>query len=170
MSHLLLFLSVNYFVSHAFFLSSLQRAKASQDAQARAEAEAETRARRDAEDAIRADENAAAAAAAAEAAAAEQAEAEVFQQVDATESYPEAQAEADAQYSEYVNQEEAAASFEGGFTATAVYEYEATGDDELAFGEGEVIINIEVIDEGWWRGECNGRYGLFPANYVQANQ
>ncbi|KAK8762834.1 hypothetical protein V5799_034556, partial [Amblyomma americanum] len=23
------------------------------------------------------------------------------------------------------------------------------------------------IDEGWWRGKCNGKVGLFPANYVQ---
>ena len=22
-------------------------------------------------------------------------------------------------------------------------------------------------DEGWWQGECNGAYGLFPANYVE---
>jgi len=78
------------------------------------------------------------------------------------------QNEAQQQYSEYVA-EESAAGFGSGLTATAVYEYEATGDDELGFGEGEVIINIEIIDEGWWRGECNGRYGLFPSNYVQAN-
>lgn len=25
------------------------------------------------------------------------------------------------------------------------------------------------IDEGWWRGWCNGQYGLFPANYVQTH-
>ena len=77
-----------------------------------------------------------------------------------------------------------------GFAATALYEYEAGmsppqkkknmfyvvlvklcypgGDDELPFPEGAVITNIEVIDEGWWRGEYNGKYGLFPANYVQA--
>ena len=23
------------------------------------------------------------------------------------------------------------------------------------------------VDEGWWRGECRGRVGLFPANYVE---
>jgi len=77
--------------------------------------------------------------------------------------------EAQNQYSEYVAEESAAGFGGSGLTATAVYEYEAGGDDELGFGEGELIINIEIIDEGWWRGECNGRYGLFPANYVQAN-
>ena len=80
----------------------------------------------------------------------------------------EAHAVADALSSEYAEQE-GVDDFSGGFTATGMYEYEATGDDELAFNEGDQITNIEVIDEGWWRGECNGRYGLFPANYVQAN-
>ena len=42
------------------------------------------------------------------------------------------------------------------------------GDDELTFKEGDTITNIEIIDEGWWRGSCNGAYGLFPANYVEA--
>ena len=45
----------------------------------------------------------------------------------------------------------------------------AASEDELTFKEGNLITNIEVIDEGWWRGMCNGAYGLFPANYVQAN-
>jgi cortactin len=78
--------------------------------------------------------------------------------------------QAQNQYSEYVAEESAAGFGGSGLTATAVYEYEAGGDDELGFNEGDLIVNIEIIDEGWWRGECNGRYGLFPANYVQANQ
>lgn len=28
------------------------------------------------------------------------------------------------------------------------------------------VLNFQ-IDEGWWRGLCKNRYGLFPANYVQ---
>ena len=23
------------------------------------------------------------------------------------------------------------------------------------------------VDEGWWRGSCRGKSGLFPANYVE---
>ena len=23
------------------------------------------------------------------------------------------------------------------------------------------------VDDGWWIGDCNGRRGLFPANYVE---
>ena len=43
------------------------------------------------------------------------------------------------------------------------------GDDtEISFDPGDVITDIEKIDEGWWRGTApNGSYGLFPANYVE---
>ena len=43
---------------------------------------------------------------------------------------------------------------------------------ELTFDEDERIINIEQIDEGWWRGtrELDGTDGLFPANYVELIQ
>nr|XP_057933382.1 src substrate cortactin-like isoform X1 [Doryrhamphus excisus] len=54
-----------------------------------------------------------------------------------------------------------------GMTAVALYDYQAAGDDEISFDPDEVITNIEMIDEGWWRGMCRGVYGLFPANYVE---
>lgn len=41
------------------------------------------------------------------------------------------------------------------------------GDDEISFDPDDIITNIEMIDDGWWRGLCRGRYGLFPANYVE---
>ncbi|TRY95461.1 hypothetical protein DNTS_000434 [Danionella cerebrum] len=44
------------------------------------------------------------------------------------------------------------------------------GDDEISFDPDDVITNIEMIDEGWWRGVCRGAYGLFPANYVEVRQ
>ena len=43
----------------------------------------------------------------------------------------------------------------------------AEADDEISFNPDDVIINIEMIDEGWWKGECHGRTGLFPATYVR---
>jgi len=55
-------------------------------------------------------------------------------------------------------------------TATALYDYQASDYDEISFDPEEIITNIEMIDEGWWRGECRGKVGLFPANYVQLNQ
>ncbi|EPY88599.1 hypothetical protein CB1_000164008 [Camelus ferus] len=54
-----------------------------------------------------------------------------------------------------------------GVTATALYDYQAAGDDEISFDPDDIITNIEMIDDGWWRGLCKGRYGLFPANYVE---
>ncbi|XP_068004520.1 src substrate cortactin isoform X2 [Melanerpes formicivorus] len=71
------------------------------------------------------------------------------------------QAEENA-YDEYEN--------ELGITAIALYDYQAAGDDEISFDPDDIITNIEMIDDGWWRGVCKGRYGLFPANYVEVRQ
>lgn len=54
-----------------------------------------------------------------------------------------------------------------GLTAVAIYDYQKNDDDEISFEPDDVITNIEQIDAGWWRGVCNGQYGLFPANYVE---
>uniref|UniRef100_A0A3B5KXT9 SH3 domain-containing protein n=1 Tax=Xiphophorus couchianus TaxID=32473 RepID=A0A3B5KXT9_9TELE len=43
----------------------------------------------------------------------------------------------------------------------------SAGEDEISFDPDDIITNIEMIDEGWWRGVCRGAYGLFPANYVE---
>ncbi|XP_062037021.1 mitogen-activated protein kinase kinase kinase 9 isoform X1 [Lepus europaeus] len=73
-------------------------------------------------------------------------------------------------------EEEAAAPGELGSDAplpywTAVFEYEAAGEDELTLRLGDVV---EVLskdsqvsgDEGWWTGQLNQRVGIFPSNYV----
>ncbi|KAF7266052.1 cortactin [Rhynchophorus ferrugineus] len=67
---------------------------------------------------------------------------------------------------EYFAQEEIV---DTGITAIALYDYQAAADDEISFDPDDVITHIEKIDEGWWRGMCKGRYGLFPANYVQCS-
>lgn len=59
---------------------------------------------------------------------------------------------------------------DAGITAIALYDYQAAGDDEISFDPDDVVTNIEMIDDGWWRGLCRGRYGLFPANYVELRQ
>ncbi len=41
------------------------------------------------------------------------------------------------------------------------------GDDEVTFDPGDIITNIEMVDEGWWSGEVNGQRGLFPSNYAE---
>ncbi|CAG2165846.1 unnamed protein product [Oppiella nova] len=55
-------------------------------------------------------------------------------------------------------------------TAIALYDYESAAVDEISFDAREVITDIEMIDEGWWRGRCRDKVGLFPANYVQLQQ
>ncbi len=55
------------------------------------------------------------------------------------------------------------------FTAEAVvtFDYEATQDDELTLKEGQIITNINMMEEGWWEGDLNGQRGLFPDNFVE---
>uniref|UniRef100_G3WB32 Hematopoietic lineage cell-specific protein n=1 Tax=Sarcophilus harrisii TaxID=9305 RepID=G3WB32_SARHA len=57
-----------------------------------------------------------------------------------------------------------------GISAIALYDYQGEGNDEISFDPDDTITDIEMIDEGWWRGHCRGRFGLFPANYVQLLQ
>lgn len=54
-----------------------------------------------------------------------------------------------------------------GLTAIALYDYQAADDDEISFDPNDVITDIVQIDEGWWQGYCKGKFGLFPANYVE---
>ncbi|TMS04595.1 Intersectin-1 [Larimichthys crocea] len=48
-----------------------------------------------------------------------------------------------------------------------MYDYVAQNDDELAFLKGQVITVLNKDDCDWWKGELNGREGLFPSNYVK---
>ncbi|NWI74133.1 HCLS1 protein, partial [Dryoscopus gambensis] len=57
-----------------------------------------------------------------------------------------------------------------GICAVALYDYQGDGDDEISFDPDDTITHIEMVDEGWWRGQCHGRIGLFPANYVKLLQ
>nr|XP_058929743.1 drebrin-like protein isoform X2 [Kogia breviceps] len=55
-----------------------------------------------------------------------------------------------------------------GLCARALYDYQAADDTEISFDPENLITGIEVIDEGWWRGYGpDGRFGMFPANYVE---
>lgn len=54
---------------------------------------------------------------------------------------------------------------------TALYDYEAAGEDELTLHRGE---QVEVLskdakisgDEGWWTGKISDKVGIFPSNFV----
>merc|ERR1711894_217069 len=45
----------------------------------------------------------------------------------------------------------------GGISAIALYDYQAMAEDEISFDPNDIITNIEMIEEGWWFGECWGR-------------
>lgn len=76
-----------------------------------------------------------------------------------------------------MEEEEGGAAKEWGTTPagpvwTAVFDYEAAGDEELTLRRGD---RVQVLsqdcavsgDEGWWTGQLpSGRVGVFPSNYV----
>lgn len=49
----------------------------------------------------------------------------------------------------------------------ALYTYEARLNDELTLSPGDIIIIHEKQDDGWWSGDLNGIYGIFPSSYVE---
>lgn len=53
----------------------------------------------------------------------------------------------------------------------ALYDYNPQETNELSFKEGDIINLIEKFpDSEWWKGECKGKVGLFPGNYVEPVQ
>ncbi|KAK9395553.1 LIM and SH3 domain protein 1-like [Crotalus adamanteus] len=58
----------------------------------------------------------------------------------------------------------------GGKRFRAVYDYSAADEDEISFQDGDTIINVQQIDDGWMYGtvERTGDTGMLPANYVEA--
>jgi len=52
--------------------------------------------------------------------------------------------------------------------AKVTFDYKAEQDDELNLSTGEVITILDKnVFEGWWRGELDGKEGIFPNNFVQ---
>ncbi|XP_037931821.1 mitogen-activated protein kinase kinase kinase [Teleopsis dalmanni] len=54
---------------------------------------------------------------------------------------------------------------------TALYDYEAQGDDELSLRCGQIVIVLSMDsnisgDEGWWTGKIGDEVGIFPSNFV----
>ncbi|KTW29495.1 uncharacterized protein T551_02111 [Pneumocystis jirovecii RU7] len=59
------------------------------------------------------------------------------------------------------------ASIVGMFQAEALYDYEGEDEDDLSLKVGDKINVLEYVNEDWWRGTCNGKEGIFPANHVK---
>jgi len=58
---------------------------------------------------------------------------------------------------------------EGGKRYRAQFAYTATDSDEVSFNEGDVIVDGEIVADGWMKGtvESTGQTGLLPSNYVE---
>jgi len=46
-------------------------------------------------------------------------------------------------------------------TALAIYDYEATEENELSFPDGAIIEDVQFPDDDWWHGYYKGKEGLF---------
>lgn len=57
-----------------------------------------------------------------------------------------------------------------GVTAVALYDYDATEENELTLRAGDIITDVEMIADEWWQGKVSEAIGLFPANYVELQQ
>ena len=47
-----------------------------------------------------------------------------------------------------------------------LFPYNAVNEDELTLEEGSIVnvVSKDVEDKGWWKGEVDGRQGVFPVS------
>ncbi|KNE56540.1 hypothetical protein AMAG_02340 [Allomyces macrogynus ATCC 38327] len=53
------------------------------------------------------------------------------------------------------------------YHAVAIYDYDATNDDELTVCENDAIDVLDVLPDDWVVAQCGPAFGLVPANYVE---
>ncbi|KAJ8000653.1 hypothetical protein DPEC_G00182600 [Dallia pectoralis] len=49
----------------------------------------------------------------------------------------------------------------------ALYSFTAESDEELSMMAGDIIYNLEAVDDEWYLGELRGKRALLPKNYVK---
>lgn len=49
----------------------------------------------------------------------------------------------------------------------ALYRFDPQQDGDLALSPGDKVEVLEKPSNEWFKGRCNGRVGMFPANYVK---
>ncbi|KAI5480036.1 sulfate transporter family protein [Pseudohyphozyma bogoriensis] len=49
----------------------------------------------------------------------------------------------------------------------ALYDFDASGPEELAFRKDDVLNVVECVYDTWWMGELRGKRGIFPTVYVR---
>ncbi|CAL8331340.1 unnamed protein product [Lota lota] len=55
----------------------------------------------------------------------------------------------------------------GGSTAKALFQFTADCQEELSLQAGDIITNLESVDDEWFLGDLRGKRALVPKNYVQ---
>lgn len=63
----------------------------------------------------------------------------------------------------YSNQNGAA----GGMKARALFDFTSDCEEELSLKAGDIVTNLESVDDEWFLGELRGKRALVPKNYVQ---
>ncbi len=51
--------------------------------------------------------------------------------------------------------------------AQVVHSMQALLDQEMDLVQGEIIKVTEIVDKDWYRGEANGKSGIFPSSFVR---
>ena len=51
--------------------------------------------------------------------------------------------------------------------AQVVHSMQALLDEEMDLVNGEIVKITQIIDKDWYRGEANGKTGIFPASFVR---
>jgi len=51
----------------------------------------------------------------------------------------------------------------------ALYDYDAQDTDEVSIAVNDIIVDVEIYDEGWATGtvQRTGERGMIPSNYIQ---
>jgi hypothetical protein len=76
-----------------------------------------------------------------------------------------------AQHFEPEEVAQGAAGGQGGKRAVVQYDYDKAEDNEIDLVEGQIVTNIDMVDEDWWMGtNSKGESGLFPSNYVELTE
>ncbi|XP_078799468.1 uncharacterized protein LOC144990266 isoform X3 [Oryzias latipes] len=58
----------------------------------------------------------------------------------------------------------------GGMRARALYDFRSDCDEELSIQFGDILTNVESVDEEWFLADLRGKRALVPKNYVQVLQ
>jgi len=52
----------------------------------------------------------------------------------------------------------------------AKFDYTGQDPEELTFKAGDILYVTKEGDDGWSEGTLNGRYGIFPSNYIEKDK